>query len=352
MDVRRATGEVELEPPRRRGAPHDESSDGALLRPGGSGVSASAGERLKQRIVQDIERAAGRHDEARFYAGPPGDLGLCGGPGSMSWEIHGDFASVVVAGNAAVLMEVMHPSVMHGVHTQSAYRTQTARRARNTLGYVLRTTFGSQQAATDVIAGVKKMHARVSGTRADGVRYRALDPELIAWVHTCIPWAIMLAFERTKRPLSRDEKDRYLREQALIGRMGGADWVPESVDELSAYVERMRPELALTKETSEFLAFLEGRLQDERLERAERFDRWLSVHSSMTLMPEWARRITGTDHPRLATRTVFEPATHLRAKLVRWAYPAPPCVAMAHARVRAQGVADAGAAAGDAPAGE
>ena len=291
---------------------------------------------LKRKLIHDIERAAGRHDEARFYAGPPGDLGLCGGPDSMSWELHADFASVVVAGNAAVLMEVMHPSVMHGVHTQSAYRTQTARRTRNTLGYVLRTTFGSTEAATAVIEGVKSMHARVSGTREDGVQYRALDPELIAWVHTCIPWAIMIAFERTRRPLSRDEKDRYLSEQAVIGRMGGADWVPETVDQLSDYVERMRPELAMTPETAEFLAFLEGRLQPDELARSERFDRWLSVQSSMTLMPEWARRLTGTDHPAWQERTVFAPASQLRARLVRWAYPEPPCVALARARVQAR----------------
>ena len=298
----------------------------------GSLGSPAAG--LKKKLAADIERAAGRHDEARFYAGPPGDLGLCGGPDSMSWQLHADFASVVVAGNAAVLMEVMHPSVMHGVHTQSAYRTQTAKRARNTLGYVLRTTFGSTEAATGVIEGVKKMHARVSGTRDDGVKYQALDPELIAWVHTCIPWAIMLAYERTCRPLSRDEKDRYLREQAVIGRMGGTDWVPESVDELSAYVERMRPELAMTPQTAEFLAFLEGCLPGYEPARSERYDRWLSVQSSMTLMPEWARHLTGTAHPHWMERTLLVPATHLRARLVRWAYPAPPCVAMANARVR------------------
>ena len=40
-------------------------------------------------------------------------------------------------------MEVLHPSVMAGVFTQSSYRTEPLRRARNTLGYVLRTTFGS-----------------------------------------------------------------------------------------------------------------------------------------------------------------------------------------------------------------
>ena len=70
------------------------------------------------------------------------------------------------------------------------------------------------------------MHSFVNGTRPDGMAYRALDPELIAWVHTCIPWMIMRAFEHTNRPLSHEERDRYLAEQAVIGRMGGGEGVP------------------------------------------------------------------------------------------------------------------------------
>src|SRR5262245_4819902 len=145
-------------------------------------------DRLKHSIVSDIETAAGRHDEPAIYDGAPGDPGLAGGPKSLSWEIHGDLASLVVGGSGAILMEVLHPSVMDGVFTQSTYRTEPLRRARNTLGYVLRTTFGSTPAATRVIEGVRNVHARVNGHRHDGVAYRALDPELIAWVHTCIPW--------------------------------------------------------------------------------------------------------------------------------------------------------------------
>jgi uncharacterized protein (DUF2236 family) len=123
-------------------------------------------------------------------------------------------------------MEVLHPSVMAGVYTQSSYRTDPIRRARNTLGYVLRTTFGNTHAATRVIEAVKNVHARVSGTRPDGVAYRALDPELLAWVHTCIPWAIMVAYDRYARPLTTVEKDRYLREQAVVGRMAGPTGCP------------------------------------------------------------------------------------------------------------------------------
>jgi uncharacterized protein (DUF2236 family) len=290
-------------------------------------------------MVADIEAAVGRHDEPDIYAAPPGDPGLAGGPGSLSWEIHGDFASLALGGTAAILMEVLHPSVMHGVYTQSAYREDPLSRARNTLGYVLRTTFGSTPAATAVIERVKAMHARVGGTRADGIAYRALDPDLIAWVHTCIPWAVMTAFERTRRPLSRAEKDRYLMEQAPIGIMSGADRVPETVSELEDYVEGMRPLLAMNAQTVDFLGFLEGRVDvpDGAVGAWERFDRWISVRASMGLMPEWARRMTGTHAPDWIGRAVFGPMDRVKARLIRWAYPEPPCVAIAEARVSSGG---------------
>jgi uncharacterized protein (DUF2236 family) len=288
--------------------------------------------RYRARLAAEIEEGGGRHDEPQIYGGDAGDPGLCG-PGSMSWEIHGDLASLVVGGTAAILMEVVHPSVMAGVFTHSSYRTEPLRRARNTLGYVLRTTFGSTPGATRVIEGVKRVHARVSGTRLDGKAYEALDPELIGWVHTCIPWAVMQAFDRTCRPLSREEKDRYLAEQAVIGRMGGAGDIPESVDALEAYVERMRPHLRMTEQTRSFMDFLSGREIEPPVSRRERLDRWVGIRASMTLMPEWARRLTGTWQPAWMRRLWLEPSDRLKARLVRWAYPELPCKRMALERV-------------------
>jgi uncharacterized protein (DUF2236 family) len=289
-------------------------------------------ERFRQKLVADLEEAGGRHDEPAIYDGPAGDPGLAGGPDSLSWELNGDLGTIAVAGTAAILMEVLHPSVMAGVYTQSSYRTDPLRRARNTLGYVLRTTFGSTRAATRVIESVKSVHARISGTRADGVAYRALDPELIGWVHTSIPWMIMTAYDRYRRPLATTEKDRYLREQALIGRMGGADWVPESVAELDAYVERMRPQMALTEQTVSFMDFLAGQTDDFPVSRRERFDRWVGIRASMSLAPEWAQRLTGTHVPAVAQRWWLQPSDRFKAAVVRWSVPELPCKRMAMAR--------------------
>jgi len=83
---------------------------------------------LRKSIVTEIETAGGRHDEPEIYGGEPGDPGIGGGPGSISWEINGDLASLVVGGTAAIIMEVLHPSVMAGVYTQSSYRTQPLQR--------------------------------------------------------------------------------------------------------------------------------------------------------------------------------------------------------------------------------
>jgi uncharacterized protein (DUF2236 family) len=288
--------------------------------------------RLQRSIALQIEATAGRHDEPAIYDGAPGDSGIGGGPGSISWEINGDLASLAVGGSGAILMEVLHPSVMAGVFTQSSYRSEPLRRARNTLGYVLRTTFGSTAAATRVIESVKRVHSRIQGVRPDGVPYRALDPELIAWVHTCIPWAVMNAYDRYRRPLSREEKDRYLREQAVIGRLGGADSAPETVAELEAYVEKMRPLLGFNEQTRSFLDFLAGRSEDVPAGRFEHFDRWSSIRGSMDLMPGWACRLTGTHVPELVQRLLLRPHTRLRAQLVRWACPELPCKRMASAR--------------------
>jgi uncharacterized protein (DUF2236 family) len=289
-------------------------------------------ERLRRDMAAQLEAAVGRHDELEIYGGPSGDPGLAGGPGSVSWELHADLATLAVAGTAAILMELLHPSVMHGVYTQSAYRTQPLLRARNPLGYVLRTTFGNTAAATRVIESVRRVHARIRGTRADGISYCALDPELIAWVHTCIPWAVMTAYDAHVRPLSRSERDRYLREQATIGRMGGADWVPESVSELDDYVGRMRPRLAFSEQTLSFLDFVAGRSAEQPARRHERLDRWIGIRASMSLMPEWAQRLTGTRQPAWVQRVLLRPSDRLKSKLTRFAMPELPCVRIARAR--------------------
>jgi uncharacterized protein (DUF2236 family) len=299
-------------------------------------VSQRIRDSVRRRIVEDFEKGAGRHDDLEIYGGPAGDPGLIG-PDSISWEINGDLASVSQAGLPAIVLEILHPSVVAGVQDLSNYREDPFQRARATLGYVLTTTFGNTEAATRVIERVKRVHSFVNGTRPDGVPYRALDPELIAWVHTCIPWMILRTFEHTNRPLSRDEQDRYLAEQAVIGRMGGADWVPTSAAELDDYVEAMRPKLSVNAQTREFIDFLMASPffpdlpgpVDRQLHR-------FTIYAGMSRAPSWARELIGYDRPSVLTRRLIGPALRQDARQLRWAFGTPRYSQLA--RERAAGV--------------
>lgn len=292
---------------------------------------------LRRRIVADFERTTGRHDDPAVYGGPPGDPGLLG-PDSVSWEINADLAAVSQAGLPAIVLEILHPSVVAGVQDLSNYRQDPFQRARATLGYVLTTTFGNTAAATGVIQHVRHVHSFVTGTRPDGVPYRALDPELIAWVHTCIPWMILRAFEHTRRPLSQSERDRYLAEQAVIGRLGGADWVPTTESELDEYVTAMRPRLAVNAQTREFLDFLMTApfLPDLPAPVDRRLHRF-AIYAGMSRAPRWARELIGYDRPPAITRRLMEPALQLDARQLRWAFGTARYVRLA--RARAAGVA-------------
>jgi uncharacterized protein (DUF2236 family) len=288
---------------------------------------------LKQRIVEDHVRQIGRHDQPQIFGDPAGDPGLTG-PGSMSWEIHSDVAAIAIGGVAAIVMEILHPSVMAGVQDLSNYREQPYRRGKTTYGYVVTTTFGNTKAAERLIAAVRRMHGQVNGVRPDGVPYQALDPELIGWVHTCIPWAVMCAYERFNRPLSDGERSRYLAEQAVIGRMGGAADIPETAAELAEYVEEIRPKLAVNEQTREFFDFLMTapfgvHLPGPLSRPMKRFQ----IESGMSLMPEWARRLAGFEHSGLQQRALHEPSLRAYARTLRWGFGTPPFRALAEERV-------------------
>ncbi len=143
-------------------------------------------------------------------------------------------------------------------------------------------------------------------------------------MHTCIPWAVMTAYERYSRPLTDAQKNRYLREQAVIGRMGGAGEIPETVAELREYVEAMRPKLAVTQQTLEFFEFLMTMpfgvpLPGPLSRPMHRFQ----AEAGMSLMPGWARRMTGFDSLALERRLVYSPSLAAYAMAIRWAFGTP-----------------------------
>ncbi|CAL9493621.1 hypothetical protein SUDANB121_03307 [Nocardiopsis dassonvillei] len=77
----------------------------------------------------------------------------------------------------AVLLQIAHPSVAHGVYHHSDFDDRPFKRLFGTLAYVYGTVYGTDEERERLHAVVKAMHRKVNGPG-----YRALDDELLLWV--------------------------------------------------------------------------------------------------------------------------------------------------------------------------
>lgn len=77
---------------------------------------------------------------------PKGDPGLFG-PDSVSWQVHGDFSSMLFGGISALMLQALHPLALAGVWDHSNFREDMICRLRRTGQFICGTTFGSRQDA-------------------------------------------------------------------------------------------------------------------------------------------------------------------------------------------------------------
>ncbi|MDT0167147.1 oxygenase MpaB family protein [Actinotalea sp. AC32] len=170
--------------------------------------------------------------------GRPGDPGLLG-PGSAAWRV-GRERALLLAGPAALLLQVSHPLVAAGVAAHSDFVDDPLRRLRGTLDAVLTVTFGDTEQVRAAAARVAGAHAPVRGRLpvrvggvAAGTPYRAQDPALARWVLTTLEWSAVRATEVFVRPLGRDERDAYHRDMVVLGVALGVDAGDPTADRAS-----------------------------------------------------------------------------------------------------------------------
>ncbi len=186
-------------------------------------VGVSLVERLPAAVAGGVRLLgpAARAGLARVF-GPPfdprrddSDLGLFG-PGSASWRIIGDLASIV-GGLRALLVQLLHPLVVAGVAEHSSYQEEPLGRLRRTSDYVVVTTFGSTSQALQQVRRVRRIHGRVRGTAPDGRPYRASDPHLIAWVSIALTSSFLATDQAyASQPVDAAAADRFVAEQSRL----------------------------------------------------------------------------------------------------------------------------------------
>ena len=246
---------------------------------------------------------------------PKGDPGLFG-PDSISWQVHGDFTSMLIGGISALMLQALHPLALAGVWDHSNFRQDMLGRLRRTGQFISGTTFGSAADANWLIDKVRTIHLQVVGTGLDGRPYAASDPELLTWVHVAEVSNFLAAHLRYRNPdLSDADQDKYYDEIAVIAERLGAQNVPRSRQQIADYLERIRPQLLCDERSHEVIRLLLNAPAPSVL--AKPFGA-LMMQAGIDLLPDWASDHLGL-HQRPLTRTLIRTSVNSTAPILRWA---------------------------------
>lgn len=141
-------------------------------------------------------------------------------PGSPVWRAFNDVRLLGTAGYA-LLLQVAHPTVGHGVHQYSSFARDPWGRLLRTLDYVHGTVYGGPQLAGTIGARVRGLHKTIRGELPGGERYHAMEPEAFAWVHATLALGVVEGHRVFTRAMTAHEIGAFWRQWRDVGRLVG-----------------------------------------------------------------------------------------------------------------------------------
>ena len=174
------------------------------------------------------------------------------GRGSISWQVNRE-AALLLGGGRALLMQVAHPQVAAGVADHSDFERDPLARLNRTLELSLALTFGSREEVQAAARQINRTHEGVTGAG-----YRALDPDLLLWVHATLIDSALLTYRTFVGPLTTAEAEEYYQEAKAIGALLGipANRYPRRMADFAAYLGEMLAGPVQPDETGRRLASL------------------------------------------------------------------------------------------------
>jgi uncharacterized protein (DUF2236 family) len=142
------------------------------------------------------------------------------GPGSLTWRVNGE-AVLLLGGGRALILQVAHPKVAAGVAEFSNYRSDPWGRLYRTLELTLAIVFGEPKTSREASRRLRRVHAGVAGIDDRREPYRALDPELLLWVHATLIDSSLTLYERYVTRLTTRERSLYYEEMKTLGEAYG-----------------------------------------------------------------------------------------------------------------------------------
>jgi uncharacterized protein (DUF2236 family) len=220
-----------------------------------------------------------------------------------------------IGGIRALLIQAAHPEVVAGVADHSRYREDPLGRLSRTSAYVTATSYGAMPEVEHAVAIVRRAHRRVKGVSHRGIPYQADDPPLAAWVHNSLTDSFLAAAQvYGARTLSVEEADRFVSEQARIGRLLDADPIPETAAELSDWVAN-HPAVGPSPGMREAVAFL----REPPLDPAVKVAYQVLASAALVTIPPRVRSALA-----LRPRPGAEPVGRAAMAGMRWALAASP----------------------------
>jgi uncharacterized protein (DUF2236 family) len=143
---------------------------------------------------------------------------------------------LLLGGGRALLMQLAHPKVAAGVDEHSDFRRRPLYRLRRTIALTMAIVFGDRDTAETAARAVNRAHGRVRGKG-----YRALDPDLLLWVHATLVDSALVTYQTFVKPLSAAERDEFYQESKLLGGLLGIpdDGFPSRFDDFQRYMSGM-----------------------------------------------------------------------------------------------------------------
>jgi uncharacterized protein (DUF2236 family) len=143
----------------------------------------------------------------------------------------GGESALIAGGGRAILLQLAHPAVGHGVAAHSDFADRSIDRLRNTLRFVYAVAFGTPGQLAFVTREVNRAHRPVHAEATEGrPAYSAFDPQLQLWVAATLYDTAVLVHERIYGPLDEASADLLYAEYAKVGtalQMPAALWPPD-----------------------------------------------------------------------------------------------------------------------------
>ena len=240
-------------------------------------------ESLSAALLQPVE---GRRID---FTQPPGEASFATAD-SVSWRIFKNPIALLVGGITAVILELADPAVRTGVWNYSSFAADPMGRLRRTGLAAMVTVYGARSVSEPMIAGIVRMHARVTGETPSGEAFSANDVRLLSWVQATASYGFGTAYSEYVSPLSRIDFDRMYAEGAPAARCYGALDIPTSEAEWQALLLGMRDRLEPSDILMQFLRIMSG---TRAFPAPLRWMQPVLVRAAIALVPEWLRGTLG-----------------------------------------------------------